>query len=248
MPNGVTTVCLNKKKKKSHNTLINTYFFFNNTDFAFGKCLPQYGLVPEDLLREPLAEEETALLSTMLEDLQGASLNWEHPFVQCRMQSALYSLRNKTPMPQNICAALAPDPEILGPQSPLAFVRFSPPNTEFADEVYYPPLKKAFDDRVFMQPPKAILPPQPKVIKSEVNNEMENRQKDIQNRIELRKMLVDYESGVLKPPIYHKHGGFESLTPNDDNFVYENEANEDPLTTYDKRNGHHYEVIFFEFL
>lgn len=239
MPNGVTTVCLKKIKDNLHKNLI--FNFFYNLDFAFGKCLPQYGLVPEDLLREPLAEEETALLSTMLEDLQGASLNWEHPFVQCRMQSALYSLRNKTPMPQNICAALAPDPEILGPQSPLAFVRFSPPNTEFADEVYYPPLKKAFDDRVFMQPPKAILPPQPKVVKSEVNNEMENRQKDLKNRIELRKMLAEYESGILKPPIYHTNAGFEGLSPNDDNFIYEDEPN-DPLTTYDKRNGHHYEV------
>lgn len=182
----------------------------------------------------------------MLEDLQGANLNWEHPFVQCRMQAALYSLRNKTPMPQNICAGLAPDPEILGPQSPLAFVRFSPPNTEFADEVYYPPLKKAFDDRVFMQPPKAILPPQPKVIKSE-DNEMENRQKDIKNRIELRKMLAEYESGILKPPIYHTNGGFEGLTPNEDNFIYDEEPNEDILTTYDKRTGHQFKVFLLFF-
>lgn len=181
----------------------------------------------------------------MLEDLQGANLNWEHPFVQCRMQAALYSLRNKTPMPQNICASLAPDPEILGPQSPLAFVRFSPPNTDFADEVYYPPLKKAFDDRIFMQPPKVILPPQPKVIKSEVNNEMQNKQKDIKNRIELRKMLAEYESGILKPPIYHKNGKFESLTPNEDNFIYEDEPNEELLTPYDKRTDQYYKVIAF---
>lgn len=94
----------------------------------------------------------------MLEDLQGARLGWEHPFVQCRMQLALRSIRTKTPMTTNDCSDLVPDPEILGPQSPLAFVRFSPPNDDFADEVYYPPVtKKAFDDRFYNTNPLSIV-------------------------------------------------------------------------------------------
>lgn len=83
----------------------------------------------------------------MLEELQGAGLGWDHMFVQCRMQGALFSMRNAVAMPPNLCANLAPDPEILSPQSPLAVVRFTPPNDDYADEVYYPPAKKGFDDR-----------------------------------------------------------------------------------------------------
>lgn len=112
-------------------------------DFAFGKCLPQYGLEPEELFREPLDEDQSRFLAIMLEDLQGAGLGWEHPFTQCRMQGALFAMRSNSEIPRTLCANLAPDPEVLGPQSPLAFVRFTPPNDEYADEVYYPPLKKS---------------------------------------------------------------------------------------------------------
>lgn len=108
-------------------------------DFAFGKCLPQYGLEPEELFREPLDEDASRFLAIMLEDLHGANLGWEHPFTQCRMQGALYAMRTNSEIPRNLCANLAPDPEVLGPQSPVAFVRFTPSNDEYADEVYYPP-------------------------------------------------------------------------------------------------------------
>ncbi|XP_053677570.1 receptor-type tyrosine-protein phosphatase-like N [Anopheles nili] len=111
-------------------------------DFAFGKCLPQYGLEPEELFRKPLEEDQSRILARMLEELQGAGLGWEHPFTQCRIQGALFAIRTNSEIPQTLCANLAPDPEILGPQSPLAFVRFTPPNEEYADEVYYPPPKK----------------------------------------------------------------------------------------------------------
>lgn len=165
----------------------------------------------------------------MLEELQGAGLGWDHLFVQCRMQGALFSLRNNVPMPPNLCANLAPDPEILDPQSPLAFVRFQPPDDAFADEVYFPPEKKGFDDRLFLQPLKSIQP-QKRLTSYRLSNfddaavpykrsdylenavpseEIENRIKDIKNRIELRKMLAEYESGQLKPPIYYQKNIFE---------------------------------------
>ncbi|XP_053692260.1 receptor-type tyrosine-protein phosphatase N2 [Sabethes cyaneus] len=122
-------------------------------DFVFGKCLPQYGLEPEELFREPLDEDQSRFLAIMLEDLQGAGLGWEHPFTQCRMQGALFAMRSNTEIPRNLCANLAPDPEVLGPQSPLAFVRFTPPNDEYADEVYYPPLKKSLSPSALRLPP-----------------------------------------------------------------------------------------------
>lgn len=98
-------------------------------------------------LRQPLDEEQSNILTTMLEEFQGAGLGWDHLFVQCRLQGALFSLRNKVPMPRNLCSNLAPDPEEIDPQSPLAFIRFRPPDNSYADEVYYPPPKKGFDDR-----------------------------------------------------------------------------------------------------
>ncbi|KAG4070774.1 hypothetical protein HA402_011000 [Bradysia odoriphaga] len=208
--------------------------------YAFGKCLPKYGTESEqdELEREPLNEEQSHILSTMLEELQGAGLGWDHLFVQCRMQGALFSLRNSVPMPPNLCANLAPDPQVLDPQSPLAFVRFQPPDDAYADEVYFPPDKKGFDDRLFLQPLKSIQP-QKKLTSHRLfgspfdhaavpykrsdylenavpSEEIENRIKDIKNRIELRKMLAEYESGQLKPPIYYQQD------------IFENSANEEP--------------------
>lgn len=122
-------------------------------DFAFGKCLPQYGLEPEELFRKPLEEDQSRILARMLEELQGAGLGWEHPFTQCRIQGALFAIRTNSEIPQTLCANLAPDPEIRGPQSPLAFVRFTPPNEEYADEVYYPPPKKGFARQQLDLPP-----------------------------------------------------------------------------------------------
>ncbi|XP_055539499.1 receptor-type tyrosine-protein phosphatase-like N isoform X2 [Wyeomyia smithii] len=120
-------------------------------DFVFGKCLSQYGLEPEELFREPLDEDQSRFLAIMLEDLQGAGLGWEHQFTQCRMQGALFAMRSNTEIPRNLCANLAPDPEVLSPQSPLAFVRFTPPNDEYADEVYFPPLKKSLSPSAYSE-------------------------------------------------------------------------------------------------
>lgn len=78
----------------------------------------------------------------MLEEMQGAGLGWDHPFVQCRIQGTLYSLQKHTQLPPNLCANLAPNPEIIDPASAMAFVRFTPPNEDYADELFYPPLKK----------------------------------------------------------------------------------------------------------
>ena len=41
------------------------------------------------------------------------------------------------------------------------------------------------------------------------NEDFLNRIKDIKNRIELRRMLAEYEAGNLKPPVYYKNPGAE---------------------------------------
>uniref|UniRef100_A0A336LY98 CSON007850 protein n=1 Tax=Culicoides sonorensis TaxID=179676 RepID=A0A336LY98_CULSO len=130
-------------------------------DFAFGKCLPQYGLEPEELFREPLEENQVAVLRSMLEELQGAGLGWQDPFVQCRMQGALFALRTKSDLPKNLCASLAPPPLTLPSNSihrsidnsdiassdAEAFVRYAPPlqpaigqnQGNYANELFYEP-------------------------------------------------------------------------------------------------------------
>lgn len=89
---------------------------------------------------------QSQVLATMLQEMQGASLTWDNPFVQCRMQGALFALREKSPMPANLCGHLAPDPEVLEPQSPLAYVRFTPPEEDYLNDEeekrFYSPLTK----------------------------------------------------------------------------------------------------------
>jgi receptor-type tyrosine-protein phosphatase N len=84
----------------------------------------------------------------MLQELHAAGLNWDHPFTQCRMQNAIYAMRNMIDMERDACVSLAPPPIIPkfldnNNNSPLAFIRFTQPINEFADEYFYPPLKKS---------------------------------------------------------------------------------------------------------
>lgn len=164
------------------------------------------------------------MLKQMLQDLQGAGLDWEHPFTQCRMQSSLYSIRNQVEVDRSLCAPLAPEinPDILDPTNPLAFVRFSPPNREFAEEIYYPPLKKNLFEQPrrqevyspneyellqeeFMLPSdhsEIILEPEQQEMMAEImegTEQMDNRVSDIKNRIELRRMLAEYEAAERHP-------------------------------------------------
>uniref|UniRef100_A0A182RVJ8 Receptor-type tyrosine-protein phosphatase N2 n=1 Tax=Anopheles funestus TaxID=62324 RepID=A0A182RVJ8_ANOFN len=171
-------------------------------DFAFGKCLPQYGLEPEELFRKPLEEDQSRILARMLEELQGAGLGWEHPFTQCRIQGALFAIRTNSEIPQTLCANLAPDPEILGPQSPLAFVRFTPPNEEYADEVYYPPPKKAFAKQQLESPVELDILPEviPLDPRGTSLNLDRTRLQELQRRIALGRMLKQYDADQQQHP------------------------------------------------
>ncbi|XP_036329933.1 receptor-type tyrosine-protein phosphatase N2-like, partial [Rhagoletis pomonella] len=112
-------------------------------DNIFGKCIPTTGVDVEDIEKTPLTEDQSRTLATMLEELQGAGLGWDHPYVQCRIQGTLYSLQKQTQLPPNLCANLAPTPTDIDPAGAMAFVRFAPPEEDYVDEGYfYPPLKK----------------------------------------------------------------------------------------------------------
>lgn len=82
----------------------------------------------------------------MLQELHGAGLDWDHPFTQCRLQNAIYAMRNLINMERDACVNLAPPPivpKFLDPTNPLAFVRFTQPVNDFADEYFYPLTKKS---------------------------------------------------------------------------------------------------------
>lgn len=80
------------------------------------------------------------MLATMLEELQGAGLGWDHPYVQCRIQGSLFSLQRQQQLPPNLCANLAPTPPEFGdPASALAYVRFTPPEPEAELDYYEQP-------------------------------------------------------------------------------------------------------------
>lgn len=187
-------------------------------DFAFGKCLPQYGLEPEELFREPLEENQVAVLRAMLEELQGAGLGWQDPFVQCRMQGALFALRTKSDLPKNLCASFAPPPLTLPsnsvdssidsndiPSGPEAFVRYAPPlsvdqSNNYANELFYgppPPLRKR---NRFQSEDIPILNP---YVEKELQDELlesvpidnvfdqAEQQKELQNEMLLRTILSE---------------------------------------------------------
>lgn len=184
------------------------------SDLSFGKCLSSAnGLVGDDAMREPLSEEAAQTLALMLEELRGAGLGWNHPFVQCRMQSALYSLRQNVPMPNNVCADEIPTrDDVVWFQDPSAVINFAPPNNDYADEVYVPPMKKGFaieqphsiEQVVFGHRDRPILFDDGENDANDNDADLESRMQDVKNRIELRKMLAEYTSGALKPPIYLK--------------------------------------------
>ncbi|KAH8282597.1 hypothetical protein KR054_008621 [Drosophila jambulina] len=114
-------------------------------DNIFGKCIPTTGVDVEDIEKTPLTEEQSRVLATMLEELQGAGLGWDHPYVQCRIQGSLFSLQRQQQLPPNLCANLAPAPPEFGdPASAMAYVRFTPPEPETELDYYEQPSQAQF--------------------------------------------------------------------------------------------------------
>lgn len=178
-------------------------------DLSFGKCLPTNGNNDLNALREPLDKEASDELAAILEELRVQGYSWDDELVQCRMQGALLALRQGIPIPFGMCENFSPRDDNVLADDPSAIVRYAPRAVNYADEVYFPPMKKGF---AIGQPPYASDPVHPhhrSVHQLSANPEqddedLQTRVQDIKNRIELRKMLADYTAGDLKPPIYLK--------------------------------------------
>lgn len=89
---------------------------------------------------------------------------WSHEYIQCRLQSSLYAIANNLPYSREICwekipehipkakiipvnleelsGAIEPQPENQEDLDESATIQFVPPNINYADEVYYPPMKR----------------------------------------------------------------------------------------------------------
>lgn len=93
------------------------------------------------------------------------SIPWDHDYVQCRLQNSLFAIANQLPYSSAICwekfpatdsnvasfaNALEEAAEIVNQQDQDgldedASIQYSPPNNNYADEVYYPPMKRRPD-------------------------------------------------------------------------------------------------------
>lgn len=90
------------------------------------------------------------------------SIPWDHEYVQCRLQNSLFAITNKLPYSEVICYEKAPDrasntdafEAALGEAEKIveqqakdaldedASIQYIPPDNNYADEVYYPPMKR----------------------------------------------------------------------------------------------------------
>lgn len=93
---------------------------------------------------------------------------WDHEYVQCRLQNSLYAIANQLPYSSEICwekmpehvqsvrpiefdleglAAIEPPQQMTDDNGDeeSAAIQYSAPNNKFADEVYYPPMKRRPD-------------------------------------------------------------------------------------------------------
>lgn len=89
------------------------------------------------------------------------SIPWDHEYVQCRLQNSLFAIANKLPYSSAICFEKIPEPVSNADAFEAALeeaerlvahenddldedatIQYSPPDNNYADEVYYPPMKR----------------------------------------------------------------------------------------------------------
>ncbi|XP_031636575.1 uncharacterized protein LOC116349327 [Contarinia nasturtii] len=204
-------------------------------DDVIGKCISGDGndihIAQKEFL-DPSAQTE---FSDVFRDVHSIvnrhSLPWDHEYVQCRLQNSLFAISNKLPYSSAICwekapergsnadafvAALEEAEKIVEQQAKDALdedasIQYLPPDNNYADEVYYPPMKRRPDLIEF----DVEEPPAPYDYRNHYNTESDGKEEreelrtrmvDLKNRIELRRMLSEYMSGALKPPIFYKDG------------------------------------------
>ncbi|XP_047490918.1 uncharacterized protein LOC125040410 [Penaeus chinensis] len=111
-----------------------------------------------DLQTYDLGSEDLRLLEQEMQRLFMLGYRWSHTYTQCVLQTLLHSISHKTKFDLSTCngeldqdlegAIRAIEGEELEQVDPrnLAIVRFTPsatdPHTDFADEVYFPPIRE----------------------------------------------------------------------------------------------------------
>lgn len=111
---------------------------------------------------DPVAQSQfTGVFRDVHSIVNRHSIPWDHDYVQCRLQNSLFAIANKLPYSSAICwekipegildgdafeAALQEAEQIVEKEkSDLdedASIQYSPPSNNYADEVYYPPMKR----------------------------------------------------------------------------------------------------------
>ncbi|XP_055304696.1 uncharacterized protein LOC129569644 [Sitodiplosis mosellana] len=219
-------------------------------DDVIGKCINgdenDIHLAQKEYL-DPSAQTE---FSDVFRDVHSIvnrhSLPWDHEYVQCRLQNSLFAISQKLPYSSAICwekiperitnvnadafeAALEEAEQIAEQQAKDALdedasIQYSPRDNNFADEIYYPPMKRRPDlVELDVEEQRAPYDHRNHYETQEEEKELKTRMDDLKNRIELRRMLSEYMSGSLKPPIFYKDGiaAPDDVAQNDDVDVIE---------------------------
>lgn len=86
---------------------------------------------------------------------------WDHEYVQCRLQNTLYAIANRLSYSLEMCWEKMPEdvlndrpiefdldglaaieqPQLINDAEEAA-IEYSAPNIKYADEIYYPPMKR----------------------------------------------------------------------------------------------------------
>uniref|UniRef100_A0A1B6DJL1 Receptor-type tyrosine-protein phosphatase N2 n=1 Tax=Clastoptera arizonana TaxID=38151 RepID=A0A1B6DJL1_9HEMI len=122
-------------------------------DNAFGRCL-QASAEPEDYFKYDLTKHELQVLEKEMTRLFALGFHWSNSYTQCILQALLYSMKIRTDYKPSVCEnlkdqnldaalkAIETDPNLQLDPHDMAYVKFTPsavnPNTDFADEVYFP--------------------------------------------------------------------------------------------------------------
>lgn len=84
-------------------------------------------------LRLSFSVEQIQVLKNILEELNGAGLDWNHPYTQCRVQKTILAMKNIINLDDADCSDYAPLPEIpdetniVEPDFQRGFVHFIQP-------------------------------------------------------------------------------------------------------------------------
>lgn len=153
-------------------------------DNAFGQCLPideENSLASAERLS--FSVEQVQVLKNVLEELNGAGLDWNHPFTQCRVQKTILAMKNVINIEDADCSDFAPLPEMPDDEADIVEPEFPRGYIHFVEPEYIQ--KKSFND----------FPLNPSIVErlheQKPSDDYDNMVREIKNRIELRRMMAE---------------------------------------------------------